>query len=204
MLFWVENLYQALYTWLHSMNRVLCISFLLLNVGQFFYNAGVENFLFMESILEALFYFALGCRISKKFVMLESLFVRWYTLIGSFVVSFGISSLTQQYFHNYLDLAVGNSSLFLLGIIAALSGSYCILAISYWVLKITPQFIVAMLKFVGQNTMIFFPLTGYIPYILGLAIEKYTGIENFFLLGTILKIISILICFAISLAMKRK
>lgn len=83
------------------------------------------------------------------------------------------------------------------GVIAALLGVYFVFCISKWIDTLLPRFVKNMLILIGSNTLIFFPLTEYIPQRLEWVIVSKCNISGNLIVDMILKILAFLICYII-------
>lgn len=167
-LFFVENIYLIVYKIAKkSVGKVFFASLVLAMIGCIANSLDIPNYFYWQSIFEAVLFYSIGV-IVKKPAEIEKHFRASYAILAG-VICILITFLNYKLTNRYLDLSDGYMCIPPFGIIGALCGIFFIMYIAFMLQRFKFS---KILIYIGGHTIIYYPLTGYIP----------TTMENFMLI----------------------
>jgi hypothetical protein len=120
--------------------------------------------------LVALSFFGVGY-LFKLVFKYTSYFNKYYTAVLALVISISFLMLNLNYHRGSLDMNYAIYRNLIYSFISGIAGIYLVLMISY---KLQRLKIAVPLKYIGKNTVWFFPLSAYIPVTIISIIDKFT------------------------------
>lgn len=154
----MEIIYYVIYRLIKNKRSICIIAFILALIAHYSRTEGVPNYFFWSSTIEAMLFFSLGTLFNDPIKIEKHL-----SKLGgavSCVICIIIATFEFKQTGRYLDLSDGYLCMPGLAILGACFGIYFMFCLAKCV---STWKMAKALNSIGRNTIIYYPLTGYIP-----------------------------------------
>ena len=196
-LFFVEIIYYTIYRLVKNKRAICIIAFILALIAHYSRVLGVPNYFFWSSTIEAMLFFSMGSLFCDPMEIEKHL-----SKLGGFfscIICIIIAVLEFEQTGRYLDLSDGYLCMPGLAIAGACFGIYFVFCLAKYV---STWRIAKVLNSIGRNTIIYYPLTGYIPNTIDRFLTAIGYNVSSQIYSTIFKLIGFLIAWGVTVVMK--